>query len=69
MKNKSRRYEVLLPVRFNDGRDVPKDLLAVADLVHFEKRNRQALGRGRWLARLRPARQLFGETTVQLLRR
>lgn len=30
MKSKSRRYEVLLPVRFNDGTDVPEDLLAEA---------------------------------------
>ncbi len=30
MKNKSRRYEVLLPVRFNDGSDVPQELLAEA---------------------------------------
>ena len=27
MKSKSRRYEVLLPVRFNDGNDVPEELL------------------------------------------
>ena len=30
MKSKSRRYEVLLPVRFNDGRDVPDELLGQA---------------------------------------
>ena len=30
MKSKSRRYEVLLPARFNDGRDVPDDLLGKA---------------------------------------
>jgi hypothetical protein len=30
MKNKSRRYEVLLPVRFNDGKDVPDEVLAEA---------------------------------------
>src|SRR5262245_36342672 len=30
MKSKSRRYEVLLPVRFNDGTDVPEELLAEA---------------------------------------
>jgi hypothetical protein len=30
MKSKSRRYEVLLPVRYNDGRDVPDELLAEA---------------------------------------
>jgi hypothetical protein len=30
MKSKSRRYEVLLPVRFNDGTDVPEDLLGEA---------------------------------------
>jgi len=30
MKSKSRRYEVLLPVRFNDGSDVPEELLAEA---------------------------------------
>jgi hypothetical protein len=35
MKSKSRRYEVLLPVRFNDGRDVPDELLgdAVNEIV------------------------------------
>ena len=30
MKSKSRRYEVLLPVRFNDGLDVPEELLGEA---------------------------------------
>jgi len=30
MKSKSRRYEVLLPVRFNDGADVPEEMLAEA---------------------------------------
>ena len=30
MKNKSRRYEILLPVRFNDGSDVPEELLGEA---------------------------------------
>lgn len=30
MKSKSRRYEVLLPVRFNDGSDVPEEMLADA---------------------------------------
>ena len=30
MKSKSRRYEVLLPVRFNDGKDVPEELLGEA---------------------------------------
>lgn len=30
MKSKSRRYEVLLPVRFNDGREVPNELLGEA---------------------------------------
>jgi hypothetical protein len=30
MSSKSRRYEVLLPVRFNDGRDVPDELLGEA---------------------------------------
>jgi hypothetical protein len=35
MKSKSRRYEVLLPVRFNDGKDVPEELLgrAVKEIV------------------------------------
>jgi hypothetical protein len=35
MKSKSRRYEVLLPVRFNDGSDVPEEVLgeAVNDIV------------------------------------
>lgn len=26
MKNKSRRFEVLLPASFNDGREVPDEL-------------------------------------------
>jgi len=30
MKSKSRRYEVLLPVRFNNGNDVPEELLGEA---------------------------------------
>lgn len=30
MKSKSRRYEVLLPLQFNDGRDVPELFLADA---------------------------------------
>ena len=30
MKSKLRRYEVLLPVRFNDGKNVPEELLAEA---------------------------------------
>jgi hypothetical protein len=35
MKCKSRRFEVLLPVRFNDGRDVPEKSLdeAVIEIV------------------------------------
>ena len=30
MRNKSRRYEVLLPARFNDGQDVPDELIGKA---------------------------------------
>ena len=30
MSSKLRRFEVLLPVRFNDGRDVPEELLGEA---------------------------------------
>ena len=35
MRNKLRRYEVLLPARFNDGREVPEELLgeAVKEIV------------------------------------
>lgn len=32
MSNKWRRFEVLLPLQFNNGRDVPSDLLAEAVL-------------------------------------
>ncbi len=38
MKSKSRRYEVLLPIRFNDGSDLPEEVLgeAVNEIVaHF----------------------------------
>jgi hypothetical protein len=30
MRNKLRRFEVLLPTQFNDGRDVPDELIAGA---------------------------------------
>lgn len=30
MSNKWRRFEILLPLQFNDGRDVPEDLLGEA---------------------------------------
>jgi hypothetical protein len=30
MRSKSRRYEVLLPVRFNDGTEVPEEILGEA---------------------------------------
>jgi hypothetical protein len=30
MKSKSRRFEVLLPVRFNDGQDIPDEMLGEA---------------------------------------
>jgi hypothetical protein len=30
MNSKARRYEVLLPVRFNDGQDIPDELLGEA---------------------------------------
>jgi len=32
MSSKWRRFEVLLPLQFNDGRDVPEELLAEAVL-------------------------------------
>ena len=32
MSNKWRRFEILLPLQFNDGRDVPADWLAEAVL-------------------------------------
>jgi hypothetical protein len=32
MSNKWRRYEVLLPLKFNDGSDIPGELLADAVL-------------------------------------
>ena len=32
MPNTLRRFEILLPLQFNDGRDVPSDLLAEAVL-------------------------------------
>jgi len=36
MRSKSRRYEVLLPVRFNDGKDVPEELLAWIPTAPYE---------------------------------
>ena len=30
MSSKLRRFEILLPRQFNDGRDVPRDLLGLA---------------------------------------
>ena len=36
MKSRSRRYEVLLPVRFNDGKDIPEDL-NFEQVAHWSK--------------------------------
>ncbi|CAN5546866.1 hypothetical protein BH18ACI1_BH18ACI1_14270 [soil metagenome] len=39
MNNKLRRFEILLPLQFNDGREVPPDWLAEAVLEiveHFD---------------------------------
>jgi hypothetical protein len=37
MSNKLRRFEILLPLQFNDGREVPPDWLAEAVLEIVEK--------------------------------
>jgi hypothetical protein len=45
MSNKWRRFEALLPLQFNDGRDVPPDWLAEAVLEivdHFGAAKRNA---------------------------
>jgi hypothetical protein len=53
MASKSRRYEVHLPIRFNDGRDVPDELLgeAVNEIVaEFGAVNfRKEAAQGQWL--------------------
>ena len=36
MSNKLRRFEILLPLQFNDGRDIPPDWLAEAVLEIVE---------------------------------
>jgi len=36
MSNKLRRFEILLPLQFNDGRDIPDDWLAEAVLEIVE---------------------------------
>jgi hypothetical protein len=37
MNNKLRRFEILLPLQFNDGREIPSDWLAEAVLEIVEK--------------------------------
>ena len=37
MNNKLRRFEILLPLQFNDGNDIPPDLLAEAVLEIVDK--------------------------------
>ena len=37
MSSKRRRFEVLLPLRFNDGREVPKNLLGEAVQELFDR--------------------------------
>lgn len=37
MNNKLRRFEILLPLQFNDGREIPPDWLAEAVLEIVEK--------------------------------
>ena len=39
MKSKSRRYEVLLPARFNDGTEVPENILGRAVIEIVEQFN------------------------------
>jgi hypothetical protein len=49
MKSKSRRYEVLLPVRFNDGRDVPDELLGEAVNISMKNAFRYLTSRLRYV--------------------
>ena len=37
MNNKLRRFEILLPLQFNDGREIPSDWLTEAVLEILEK--------------------------------
>ncbi len=37
MNNKLRRFEILLPLQFNDGRDIPSEILAEAVLEIVDK--------------------------------
>lgn len=37
MNNKLRRFEILLPLQFNDGRDIPPEWLAEAVLEIVER--------------------------------
>ena len=52
MKSKSQRYEVLLPVRFNDAREVPEELLGEAVNEFVEQFNAVSFYKeaveGRW---------------------
>lgn len=48
MNNKLRRFEILLPLQFNDGRDIPSDWLAEAVLEVVEKFGAARKVEGHW---------------------
>lgn len=55
MKNKWRRYEVMLPLRFNDGREIPREWFAEAFTEMVERFGAGSyetqVVEGRWLHR------------------
>jgi hypothetical protein len=67
MSSKWRRFEVLLPLQFNDGRDVPADWLADAVLEIVEQFGAASYETQRIEGHWRRGRALYRDTLVRLV--
>ena len=67
MKSKSRRYEVLLPVRFNDGSEVPEGLLGEAVNEMVEQFNAASFYKDTIEGRWRQAETLYRDDLALLV--
>jgi hypothetical protein len=67
MSSKWRRFEVLLPLQFNDGRDVPSEWLAEAVLQVVDRSGAASYETQRVEGRWRQGCVLYRDTLVKLV--
>ena len=67
MSNKWRRFEVLLPLQFNDGRDVPQEWLAEAVLEIVDNFGAASYETQRVEGHWRQGNVLYRDTLVRLV--